>query len=384
MCQRYIVPSQMTIAVTGLASGPRARSMPMSRRVTGRMHHAREREQQEQRRDVAEQHVLEHVRGEEVLLTERRRWARRARRAARASPPAKASACSARRAPRPAGLAPRLQEAPDVDDRRAARSARGRPGRPASECAGAPPSRDCRNAVPTRRNGRILGRWRRGASGSLGATARRRRCCWALRRGRWPVGPRRGDPLCGGCRALAAPPRARAGVALRRPVWAPLAYAGPARDLVRALKFRGAIALADAMAAQIVANAPPGRRSLAGGTLVPVPLHPRRLRSRGYNQAALIADAVGDRDRAAGARLPAPRPGPSVTQVGRDRAERRAGPGRWGRTSLARPPEQRAPRRRRRHHRRHARAPARDALARPAGSTRSRRCASRGRSGAEA
>ena len=106
-------------------------------------------------------------------------------------------------------------------------------------------------------------------------------------------------------------------------MWAPLAYSGPARDLVRALKFRGAIALADAMAAQIVANAPPA--VLDDRTLVPVPLHPRRLRSRGYNQAGAIADAVGDR-----AGLPVLpclfRSGPSITQVGRDRAERRAGP----------------------------------------------------------
>lgn len=134
---------------------------------------------------------------------------------------------------------------------------------------------------------------------------------------------RRGDPLCGGCRAslhrLAPEPVTLCGV----PVWAPLAYSGPARDLVRALKFRGAIALADAMAAQIVANAPPA--VLEDRTLVPVPLHPRRLRSRGYNQAAAIADAVGDR-----AGLPVlpclSRSGPSITQVGRDRAERRAGP----------------------------------------------------------
>jgi predicted amidophosphoribosyltransferase len=106
-------------------------------------------------------------------------------------------------------------------------------------------------------------------------------------------------------------------------VWAPVAYSGPARDLVRALKFRGAVRLADAMAAQIVANAPPGL--LEGRTVVPVPLHPRRLRSRGYNQAAAIAEAVGRR-----ARLPVVdclvRSGPSVTQIGRNRAERAAGP----------------------------------------------------------
>lgn len=105
-------------------------------------------------------------------------------------------------------------------------------------------------------------------------------------------------------------------------MWAPLAYSGPARDLVRALKFRGAIGLADTMAAQIVANAPPG---LFEGELVPVPLHPARLRKRGYNQAAVIAEAVGRR-----AGLPfrdcLVRSGPSITQVGRDRADRRAGP----------------------------------------------------------
>ncbi len=75
-------------------------------------------------------------------------------------------------------------------------------------------------------------------------------------------------------------------------VWAPVAYEGPARDLVRALKFRGATGVADFMAAQIVANAPAG---LLEGTLVPVPLHPRRLRSRGYNQAAALAAELAAR-----------------------------------------------------------------------------------------
>jgi ComF family protein len=134
---------------------------------------------------------------------------------------------------------------------------------------------------------------------------------------------RRGDPLCGRCRSslqrLTADPALMAGV----PVWAPVAYAGPARDLVRALKFRGAVGLADAMAAQIVANAPPDL--LDEAVLVPVPLHPKRLRSRGYNQAAAIAEAVG---RRAGLRMLdcLARSGAPVTQVGRNRAERKAGP----------------------------------------------------------
>jgi predicted amidophosphoribosyltransferase len=201
---------------------------------------------------------------------------------------------------------------------------------------------------------------------------------------------RRREPLCGGCRRLlrrlGPDPVLLCGV----PVWAPVAYSGPARDLVRALKFRGATAVADAMAAQIAANAPAdllgaeGAEAAlgaanseaalraggtdaalgaggtdaalgaggtdaalgAGGTdaalgagtsppgagraawrpaLVPVPLHPRRLRRRGYNQAALIADALA---RRAGLEIAdcLARTGSAATQVGRGRAERRAGP----------------------------------------------------------
>lgn len=35
----------------------------------------------------------------------------------------------------------------------------------------------------------------------------------------------------------------------------------------------------------------------AGAVLVPIPLHPRRLRERGYDQALLLADALGKRSR---------------------------------------------------------------------------------------
>ena len=134
---------------------------------------------------------------------------------------------------------------------------------------------------------------------------------------------RHGEALCRGCRGslhrLAPEPVLLSGVR----VWAPVAYAGPARNLVRALKFRGALGVADAMAAQMAANAPPGL--LSGVVAVPVPLHPRRLRSRGYNQAAAIAEALG---RRAGVEVLdcLARSGPAVTQVGRDRAERRSGP----------------------------------------------------------
>ncbi|MDO8214008.1 ComF family protein [Conexibacter sp. CPCC 206217] len=101
--------------------------------------------------------------------------------------------------------------------------------------------------------------------------------------------------------------------------WAPLAYDGPARELVAALKFGGALPLAQLMAAQIAAGAPPAL--LRDVALVPVPLHPARRRSRGFDQAARIAAALARRRD-----LPlAPclrRDGPATRQLGASRATR--------------------------------------------------------------
>jgi ComF family protein len=101
------------------------------------------------------------------------------------------------------------------------------------------------------------------------------------------------EPLCPACRAdlrwLSSKQPAGAGV----PAWAAVSYEGSARSLVRSLKFRGALRLADTMAAQMAANAPPGL--LEGRSLVPVPLHPARRRRRGFNQAMAIALALSRR-----------------------------------------------------------------------------------------
>ena len=72
-----------------------------------------------------------------------------------------------------------------------------------------------------------------------------------------------------------------------------MAYAGPARALVTALKFRGAGAAAEVMAAQIAATMPPGL--LAEATLVAVPAHRSRHRERGFNQAQQLARALARR-----------------------------------------------------------------------------------------
>jgi ComF family protein len=119
-----------------------------------------------------------------------------------------------------------------------------------------------------------------------------------------------------GRRAHARPLRVRA--------WAAVAYEGAARELVKAFKFHGATAVAAEMAALMLAHAPP---SLLAGALVPVPLHPVRQRTRGFNQAERLAAAVAARTGLPSADLLL-RAGPATRQVGRNRSARlRAPPG---------------------------------------------------------
>ncbi|HEX2232680.1 MAG TPA: hypothetical protein VHG69_04880 [Thermoleophilaceae bacterium] len=144
--------------------------------------------------------------------------------------------------------------------------------------------------------------------------------CWGCR-----APARRGEALCQACRRalrrLGRDPVRIAGI----DVWAPLAYEGPARELVRALKYRGADRLAGEMAAQIAAGgahvAAPCPGAFLAGALVPVPLHPARRRRRGFNQAALIARELSRRTG-----LPVDDclvlPRPRAPQAGRPRAER--------------------------------------------------------------
>lgn len=75
-------------------------------------------------------------------------------------------------------------------------------------------------------------------------------------------------------------------------LWTPLAFEGPARDLVHALKFRGAERLAPALARDMLDRAPPGLLA-APAALVPVPAHPWRRRLRGFDHAAALAAAIG-------------------------------------------------------------------------------------------
>jgi ComF family protein len=155
---------------------------------------------------------------------------------------------------------------------------------------------------------------------------------------------RRGEPLCAGCRAGLRWQRPRMVRAGGVEAFAAVAYEGPARELVRALKYRGARALAGPMAAQMVANAPPGllEAEAPRPVLVPVPLHPARERRRGFNQAALLAAAVGARTGLA-VHDCLERRDRAPAQVGRGRAARIAAVGAAIRVhDGARPPPARA------------------------------------------
>lgn len=119
---------------------------------------------------------------------------------------------------------------------------------------------------------------------------------------------RAGMLLCRDCRGrLAVPwdPRDRfvsadAGVVIGDALLlarAAFAYEGPMRRALAALKYSGVSRL-DAVLAAAARPALDGLIGIAGpATLVPVPVHPERLRARGYNQAALLARALSGNRR---------------------------------------------------------------------------------------
>jgi ComF family protein len=102
-------------------------------------------------------------------------------------------------------------------------------------------------------------------------------------------------PACGRCARPLAAAAARCGGCLPpdsaiASVRAPFRYAFPLDSLLHALKFRGDLAVLPAIALALQQGLPALPLSL--DIVVPVPLHRRRARSRGFNQSELLARAV--------------------------------------------------------------------------------------------
>jgi ComF family protein len=95
-----------------------------------------------------------------------------------------------------------------------------------------------------------------------------------------------GRPVCGRCRRGRQPVAAGASLG---------PYEGPLRVVLHELKYAGRRRAAGRLAELLLEE--PAVRALVttSDVLVPVPLHPRRLRERGFNQAALLAGEIARR-----------------------------------------------------------------------------------------
>jgi len=107
-----------------------------------------------------------------------------------------------------------------------------------------------------------------------------------------PWMPKRTCPRC----ALASHRRGcpAAGAAFAR-AWSPMAHDGVARELVAALKFRGALPVAGVMAAHLAANLPRDLRERPPAAIGPVPPQALRARRRGFDPAGTLSLALAPR-----------------------------------------------------------------------------------------
>ncbi|MBA3754232.1 MAG: ComF family protein [Nitrospira sp.] len=73
-------------------------------------------------------------------------------------------------------------------------------------------------------------------------------------------------------------------------VWAGYAYCPPLQDAIALFKYQGKVGLADSLGSLLARTIP---HDLETDILMPVPLHPNRLRRREFNQSLLLADRIG-------------------------------------------------------------------------------------------
>ena len=124
---------------------------------------------------------------------------------------------------------------------------------------------------------------------------------------------------CGLAQPVASCPRRARPWHVER-VIAPFRYAQPLDGHIHALKYRGARRLGRTLALATLEHVRTGARDV--DALVPVPLHPLRLRERGFNQAAEIARTLGRALELPVVLARVRRRGAQVAQAGRGAAER--------------------------------------------------------------
>lgn len=112
-------------------------------------------------------------------------------------------------------------------------------------------------------------------------------CEGKLTKNKSPLCPRCGCPQTEGrlCAACAREPSALEGIR------APFRFEGLVREAVHQFKYRNLRALAEPLAGYLYAYAV--QNPVPGDILVPVPVHAKRLRERGYNQSELLARQLG-------------------------------------------------------------------------------------------
>lgn len=135
-----------------------------------------------------------------------------------------------------------------------------------------------------------------------------------------PPAPAIHCPLCG----EATTHGERCGACLREPphfvaVHAPFRYEFPVDRLIHALKYGHQLPLATWFGEQLAASV----AGLRLDTIVPLPLHPQRLRERGFNQSLEIAKALGKCLHLPVDRSSLVRTRETPPQAGLDRKERR-------------------------------------------------------------
>jgi ComF family protein len=144
----------------------------------------------------------------------------------------------------------------------------------------------------------------------------------------WTALPRHRSPLCA-CGVPLAPEvpvpcgRCRRGLSplTRGASLGP--YEGALRGVIHALKYRGRRRLAPALARALVGETAVRGVLEPGVVLVPVPLHPRRRRERGFNQAELLAQALATATQVRVAPTALVRRKDTASQSGLSAAERR-------------------------------------------------------------